>query len=112
MNRKLSSMKRIPSIDIARGLVMVIMALDHTRDYLHLWSRDHFPTDLSVTTPLLFFTRWVTHICAPAFIFLAGTSAAIQLKRSPEKGRARAWLVRRGIILSILEFTVINFALS
>ncbi|HEV2355215.1 MAG TPA: heparan-alpha-glucosaminide N-acetyltransferase domain-containing protein, partial [Puia sp.] len=105
-------MKRISSIDIARGVVMVIMALDHTRDYLHLWSRDHQPTDLSSTTPLLFFTRWVTHFCAPAFVCLAGTSASLQLKRSADRRTTRAWLLRRGIILIVLEFTIVDFAFS
>lgn len=91
---------------------MVIMALDHTRDFLHLWSRDHQPTDLSVTTALLFFTRWITHFCAPAFVFLAGTSVAIQLKRSGDRRVTRAWVLRRGIILIVLECTIVNFALS
>jgi uncharacterized membrane protein len=105
-------MKRIASIDIARGLVMVIMALDHTRDLLDTWSRTHSPTDLAVTTPLLFFTRWVTHFCAPAFVFLSGTSAAIQLTRSTDRNTTRRWLLRRGIILIAMEFTIVNFGIS
>src|SRR5581483_4715632 len=67
------SMKRVPSIDIARGLVMIIMALDHVRDFLHIHAAES-PTNLATTTPILFFTRWITHLCAPAFVFLAGTS--------------------------------------
>lgn len=105
-------MKRIPSIDIARGLVMIIMALDHTRDFLHLWSGTHTPTDLAVTTPVFFFTRWVTHFCAPSFVFLSGVSAALFLKASQDLRAARCWLLRRGVILIVLEFTIINFALS
>lgn len=105
-------MKRIASIDIARGLVMVIMALDHTRDFLDTWSRTHQPTDLSVTTPLLFFTRWITHFCAPAFVFLAGTSIAIQLARSTNPRSTRNWLLRRGLILIAVEFTIMNFGFS
>jgi uncharacterized membrane protein len=105
-------MKRIPAIDIARGLVMVIMALDHTRDFLHGWSRTNTPTDLAVTTPLLFFTRWITHFCAPSFVFLAGVSAAISIKRSPDPKTARHWLLRRGLVLIVVEFTLVNFGLS
>jgi uncharacterized membrane protein len=105
-------MKRISSIDIARGFVMIIMALDHTRDFLHAWSATHSPTDLAVTTPLLFFTRWITHFCAPAFVFLAGTSAAIQLQRSTNPAATRRWLLRRGLILIVIEFTLVNFGLS
>jgi uncharacterized membrane protein len=105
-------MKRISSIDIARGLVMVIMALDHTRDFLHGWSRTNTPTDLAVTTPLLFFTRWITHFCAPAFVFLAGTSAALAIKASPDPRAARRWLLRRGLVLIVVEFTLVNFGLS
>jgi uncharacterized membrane protein len=105
-------MKRIVSIDIARGIVMVIMALDHVRDYLDTWSRTHSPTDLTTTTPLLFFTRWITHFCAPTFVFLAGASAAILLARSTDLGKTRRWLLRRGLVLIALEFTIIGFGFS
>jgi len=105
-------MRRIPSIDIARGLAMIIMALDHTRDYLHLWSRTHSPLDLAVTTPIFFFTRWLTHFCAPSFVFLSGVSAALFLKGSQDPRAARRWLLRRGLILIGVEFTLVNFALS
>jgi uncharacterized membrane protein len=105
-------MKRIASIDIARGLVMVIMALDHTRDFLDSWSRTNSPTNLAVTTPVLFFTRWITHFCAPAFVFLAGTSIAIQLARTTDLRSTRNWLLRRGLILIVVEFTLMNFGFS
>jgi uncharacterized membrane protein len=110
-------MKRIPSIDIARGLVMVIMALDHTRDFLHSWSQSHSPLDLSVTTPAIFFTRWITHLCAPAFVFLSGSSAALSLSSAADPIRgmglpaARRFLLRRGILLVLLEFSLVNFGL-
>ena len=110
-------MKRIPSIDIARGLVMVIMALDHTRDFLHSWSQSHSPLDLSVTTPAIFFTRWITHLCAPAFVFLSGASAALSLSSAADPTRgmglpaARNFLLRRGIILILIEFSLVNFGL-
>jgi uncharacterized membrane protein len=105
------NMKRINSIDITRGLVMVIMALDHVRDFMHTTSMSQSPTDLQTTTTLLFMTRWVTHLCAPTFVFLSGVSAYISFKRSNNLSESRTFLLKRGIWLVILEFTFINFAL-
>jgi uncharacterized membrane protein len=104
-------MKRIQSIDITRGFVMVIMALDHVRDFMHITSMSQNPTDLQTTTTLLFMTRWVTHLCAPTFVFLSGVSAYISFKRHNNMSESRAFLLKRGIWLVILEFTFINFAL-
>jgi uncharacterized membrane protein len=104
-------MKRINSIDITRGLVMVIMALDHVRDFMHSTSMSQSPTNLQTTTTLLFMTRWVTHLCAPTFVFLSGVSAYISFKRKNNLSESRAFLLKRGIWLVILEFTFINFAL-
>lgn len=104
-------MKRINSIDIARGLVMVIMALDHVRDFMHTTSMNQSPTDLQTTTALLFMTRWVTHLCAPTFVFLSGVSAYLSFRRNNNISESRAFLLKRGIWLVILEFTFINFAL-
>jgi uncharacterized membrane protein len=89
---------RIDSIDLLRGLVMIIMALDHTRDFFHTsaWTQD--PLDLATTTPLLYFTRWITHLCAPLFVFLAGTGAYFQsLKKS--KKELSGFLITRGLWL-------------
>jgi uncharacterized membrane protein len=104
-------MKRISSIDITRGLVMVIMALDHTRDLLHTSSIAQLPTDLNTTTPILFFTRWITHLCAPIFVFLAGTSAYLSYKKKNDVTQNRSFLLKRGCWLILLEFTVVNFGL-
>jgi uncharacterized membrane protein len=99
--------KRIASIDILRGIVMVIMALDHTRDY---FSDYHYnPTDLSHAGTALFFTRWITHFCAPIFIFLAGTSAFLSLSKGKTKPQASMFLLTRGIWLIILELTIVRF---
>jgi uncharacterized membrane protein len=105
------AISRIDSIDLVRGLVMVIMALDHTREYMHLTSVVQNPTDLSVTTPAIFLTRWITHLCAPIFVFLSGTSAFLSLKKHGNIFKSRNFLLSRGIWLLILEFTLVNFAL-
>jgi uncharacterized membrane protein len=103
-------MKRIPSIDIARGLVMVIMALDHTRDFLHMDAITQNPTNMATTSFVLFFTRWITHLCAPSFVFLSGVSAYISLNNGRDQRAGRRFLLSRGIWLLILEFTIINFS--
>ncbi|GAA4976805.1 DUF1624 domain-containing protein [Algibacter aquimarinus] len=98
---------RIESIDILRGLVMVIMALDHVRDYFHYGSFFSNPTNLETTTPFLFFTRFITHYCAPVFIFLAGTSAFLYgIKKT--KLELFKFLFTRGLWLIILALVVNN----
>jgi uncharacterized membrane protein len=106
-HQKAANTKRIGSIDLLRGLVMIIMTLDHVRDYFH---RDAFlydPTNLQKTTIFLFFTRWITHFCAPIFIFLAGISARLYGER---KGRRELafFLLSRGIWLVFAEFFIVT----
>lgn len=104
-------MKRIQSIDIIRGLAMIIMALDHVRDLLHADSITQSPTDLATTNPILFFTRWITYLCAPIFVFLAGTSVYLSLQQQKTIAETRQFLFKRGIWLLVLEFTIVNFGL-
>jgi len=104
-------MKRINSIDTARGLVMIIMALDHVRDFLHITSVSNDPLNLQTTTAIIFLTRWITHLCAPLFVFLSGISAYLYFKKSSSLPESRKFFFTRGIWLVVLEFTIINFAL-
>ncbi len=103
-------MKRVATIDVVRGLVMIIMALDHVRDLLHTPALTQNPTDLATTTAPLFFTRWITHLCAPTFVFLAGTSVYLSLRKKGDSSQQRAFLLKRGLVLIGLELTLINFA--
>ena len=100
---------RIASIDLLRGLVMVVMALDHVRMYFGLGTWYSSPTDLATTTPGLFFTRWITHFCAPVFIFLAGTSAFLRGAKSTSTSHTALFLLTRGLWLVAVELVIVNF---
>lgn len=102
---------RLDSIDLLRGLVMVFMALDHTRDYFHDLSLQGVdPLDLAQTTPALYFTRWITHFCAPLFSFLAGAGVFLSASRGRSKRELSWFLVTRGLWLIVLEFTFVRWA--
>ena len=104
---------RVASVDALRGLVMIIMALDHTRDFFHADAMLYQPEDLTRTNVILFFTRWVTHICAPVFMFTAGLGAFFWLKRSERTTiQLSRFLWTRGLWLMLLEVTVLRFAMS
>jgi len=102
--------RRIDSIDLLRGIVMVVMMLDHTRDFMHVDILQGLqPEDLRTTTPAIFFTRWITHYCAPTFVFLAGTGAYLQFARGKSKSSLSKFLLSRGLWLIVLELTLVRF---
>jgi uncharacterized membrane protein len=101
---------RLESVDLLRGLLMILMALDHTRDFFTYLTID--PTNPTQSWPLLFITRWVTHLCAPGFILLAGTSIYLQVLRGKSHPALTRLLLTRGLWLIVLELTLINFAWS
>jgi len=103
--------QRVLSIDILRGLVMVIMALDHTRDFFHNGAMTGDPMNAETTNIFLFFTRWITHFCAPTFVFLSGISAYLSAKNKDPK-TASVFLIKRGIWLLFVEIVLITLALS
>jgi uncharacterized membrane protein len=100
---------RIESIDLLRGIIIVIMALDHVHDFFGTLGSN--PADLTATTAPLFFTRWITHFCAPVFFLLTGTGACLTLRRM-SKGELSRFLFTRGLWLIVLEVVVMRFALQ
>lgn len=100
---------RIKSIDILRGIVIIIMALDHVRDYFHYDAYFFDPNDVEQTTLALFGTRFITHFCAPVFVFLAGTSAFFVGQRKTPK-ELSSWLLKRGFWLLFVEFVIVKLA--
>jgi uncharacterized membrane protein len=101
--------RRVDAVDVLRGAVMVLMVLDHTRDYFGNAAID--PTDLSRATPALFMTRWITHFCAPGFAFLAGTGAYLAGSRFRSRGDLASFLAKRGLWLIFLELTIVRLGL-
>lgn len=102
---------RIHSIDLVRGIIMVIMALDHIRDLLHKGAMQRNPLDLTSTTPILFFTRWITHFCAPGFVFLAGVSACLFGMRKSQRS-LRVFLLSRGAWLIVVDAIIMTLILT
>jgi uncharacterized membrane protein len=102
--------QRVPAIDVLRGLVMIIMALDHTREFFHVGAMSFSPEDLSKTTPALFFTRWITHFCAPVFVFTAGLGAWFWKRDGRTASDQTRYLLGRGLWLMFAELTLFRFA--
>ncbi|WP_317165856.1 DUF1624 domain-containing protein [Spirosoma arboris] len=99
---------RIASIDLLKGFVMIIMAIDHTREYFHAPAFLFDPGDPGHSSLPIFFTRFITHFCAPAFSFLAGISAFMAGQGKPKK-ELSTFLLKRGVWLVVMELTVVNF---
>ena len=106
-----ATQKRIDSIDVLRGIVMVIMAIDHVRDFMHQGAFLDDPLNLSTTTPVLFFTRWITYLCAPTFVFLSGLSIYLQSTRK-SASELSSFLIKRGLWLIFVEFGLITLGMT
>lgn len=103
----MSQSQRLQSIDMLRGLVVALMALDHVRDFYGF--APFIAEDLAATTPGWFWTRWITHLCAPVFVFLAGSSAFLRGQKTGLPDLSR-YLATRGLLLIALEVTWISFS--
>jgi uncharacterized membrane protein len=106
-----SGQRRIQTVDAVRGAVITIMVLDHVRDFISSAAMSFSPTDLTRTTTAIFFTRWITHFCAPIFAFTAGIGAFLWLGRNGTKAQLSRFLLTRGLWLIVLELTVLRFIL-
>lgn len=105
-----SSRSRIESIDALRGLVILLMLVDHTREFFFLHAQVSDPMDVATTSPALFVTRLAAHLCAPVFVALTGLAAFLYGDAKGNPNAASPSLFKRGLFLVALEWTVINFA--
>lgn len=104
--------ERLRIVDLLRGLVIVLMVLDHARDLFHASGYAFDPLDPAQTTPVLYATRWITHLCAPTFVLLCGVSVWLQRANGKPADILSGFLLRRGLWLVLLDVTAISFALS
>lgn len=104
------SKNRLQSIDIVRGLIMILMALDHVRDFFSYTT--YRPDDVTQTSVMLFLTRWITHLCAPAFVFLTGSGAYLYFQKAGSLKKTSLFLLTRGLWLIVVEILVISFILT
>ena len=101
---------RLQSIDALRGLVIMIMLLDHVRETFYLDKQVSDPINVTETEPALFWSRFLAHLCAPIFVLLTGMSAFLFQMKTQSIEQTRHFLLKRGLFLILLEFTLVNFA--
>ena len=111
MQNTVQTKQRLQSVDTLRGIVMVIMALDHTRDFFHINALTDTPTNMATTYPALFFTRLITHFCAPVFVFLSGMSAYLYGQQKTT-WQLSSWLLTRGLWLIAVEIVIVSLVLT
>jgi uncharacterized membrane protein len=103
---------RVSSVDALRGIIMILMAIDHVRDYMHAAALQFQPENLARATAAIFFTRWVTHFCAPVFLFTAGAGAYLSFYKTGDKRRVSRFLLTRGLWLVVLEVTAVRVVMT
>lgn len=101
--------QRLAFIDALRGLILCLMVLDHTREFFHAGAYQYDPLDLDKTSVIVYFTRWVTHLCAPTFVFLSGVSIWLQQNKGKTGWALSRFLLTRGLWIVVLELTVLDF---
>jgi uncharacterized membrane protein len=103
---------RVDAIDMLRGLVIAFMVLDHVREFFHVDADTFDPVDPLRSYPFLFATRWITHLCAPTFLFLAGVSILFQKANGKSSASLSRFLLTRGLWLIFLDVTIVSFAFN
>ena len=107
-----SGAARIDAIDKLRGLMIALMVLDHVRDFFHRTAFTADPLAMESGDPALFMTRWMTHLCAPTFVFLAGVSVFLQRANGKSRGDLTRFLATRGAWLILLEVTAVGWGFN